>query len=613
MTFHILPQPLNLTSGRGFFAPRQPVTVLLADPCPQNILAAKALVADLRRYNPIRSSVSMKRASEDCCVILEAPSACAAESYAICVTPDTIHVTGDGAPGLFYGIQTLRQLVRQFGMHIPSCTIKDRPAFPNRAFYLDVSRGRVPRLETLFALADTLAGLKINQLQLYVEHVFAFRFDRSIWRGCNPLTKTEILALDQYCNDRFIRLVPSLACFGHMGRVLSLPQYRKLAEVEWPTSDWEHAKWIHRLRGATINPCSPGSQKLLRNMLDEFLPLFSSGLFNMCGDETYDLGKGANAPHVRRNGLASLYMRHVQFLRREAARHDKTLMFWGDVLQHHPEGIPGIPKDCTVLDWGYERDTDFGKVRRFIDAGREAYVCPATRGYRVVFNEVEEARANISGYAREGFRAGAAGLMTTDWGDMGHFNMPGCSLHGAALGAAMAWNPRGDESKRFDQSFSVQLFNDPSGLAAEIYRKAGTTGIAFWPDMLTSAPAKPPSRSLRTRAVKGCAMAEALVPLCRSLRHRDFAPRQALDEITLACQAITLTAKHLLLPITTPAGKRKLGRELLDFIERYSEVWLHANKPSGLPELQTSFKAAARRLSGGKPASKPITRGDLPG
>lgn len=602
MTFHLLPQPSSVKIGHGRFQGGRDTSIVLVGGTEENLPAVQALRADLRNCSGTREG----------CIALETRTDTAAESYSLNVTPGRIEVIGDGRPGLFYGIQTLRQLIRQFGLRIPACTIRDRPAFARRGYYLDISRGRVPRLESLLELADMLASLKINQLQLYVEHVFAFRFDPAIARGTDPVTPAELRALDRHCRERHIELVPSLACFGHMGRILSLPRYRKLAEVEWPARDWEHARWIQRLRGATINPCLPEARRLLRRMLDDFLPAFAGGSFNMCGDETYDLGKGANARRVRRRGAAALYLDHVRFLRREAARHGKALMFWGDVMQHHPDAIRDIPADCTVLDWGYERNTDFGKIARFVDAGLSTYACPSTRGYRVVFNEVEEARANIAGYAREAARAGAAGLLTTDWGDMGHFNMPACSLHGLALGAALSWNPESDERRAFDRAFSHQLFGDATGKAAKLFRLAGTTGIAGWPMMLTDPPDAPPAQSRRAKVLSTLDLAEELVRSFDSLAKTRVARRQTIEELALAGEALALNARHILVADAPSRDRRALGRRMLNFARSYGKTWLRANKPSGLPELRRAFERAAKRLVEGNVHARPVTRGDLP-
>lgn len=580
----------------GFFSPGRPPLALQARSGTEQ--AAASFQAWLARET--HRSVRLNPAA---CQIRLAVAPCEGpESYVLRITRSSVEVVGDDEAGLAYGLSTLRQLIRLHGLRLPALIIRDRPAFPHRGYSLDISRGRVPKRPGLKRLVDRLADWKMNQLQLYVEHTFDFPFDREIARGVDALTPEDIRELDQYAAQRHVRLVPSLACFGHMGRLLSLPRYRSLAEVGWPARDWASAPWRLRLRGATINPRNPAARRLLRKMLDDFLPCFATPLFNMCGDETYDLGKGVNAPYVKRYGLGRLYADHVHFLAREAARHGKRLMLWGDVLQHHPEAIARLPRDAVVLDWGYEPDTPFEKAGRFIEAGLETWVCPSTRGYKVVFNRVETARANIAGYARAGVRLGAQGLLLTDWGDMGHFNLPACSLHGLALGASLSWNPATDEGRDFDRTFSFHVLGDRSGKAGHTFAQAGGTELAEWPRLLLE-PGHPVSPELARRATR------RLPYIAGWKRHTSTwtLAKEDLEEIRRAMEALGLTARRLMLDHKIAASKgvfpaslqrtiRVFCREMEGFIRRYAATWRAGYQPAGWRELQRALRRSGRTM-----------------
>jgi hypothetical protein len=516
------------------------------------------------------------------------------EAYDLVIRPKTIQLVGYGKPGLHYGVQTLIQIFREHGANLPCVTIQDRPAFPHRGFYLDITRGKVPKLSTLKRLVDQLSALKINQLQLYVEHVFDFEFDPDIGAGSDPLTRDEITELDRHCGERFVNLVPSLACFGHMGKVLSLPKNRKLAEIEWPARDWKTATWLQRLHGATIDPQRPASKRLLERMTEDYLPHFSAPFFNMCGDETYDLGRAARKKPIE---VEQLYLDHLVFMRKLAAGHGKRLMFWGDVMLQHRQAIRKIPRDCIALDWGYSPSTCFEKIGEFLRCGLDAYACPSTRGYQVVFNEVEEARGNISGYARTARRLGASGLLTTDWGDLGHFNMLPCSYHGMALGAAMSWNPDSDEGADFDRAFALQFFGDRTGKVHRLYHKAGTTGIAAWPYLISvpgnlsifEEPVVRKTRALRNETAQWAVEFKTMKPAC-------WITRNDLDQLSLACEALQLNAEKIWIEQEAPATEFRrceFAKRLSDFAGRYRNTWLVANKRSSLNELMSAFKKAA--------------------
>src|SRR6185369_4793545 len=96
---------------------------------------------------------------------------------------------------------------------------------------LDISRDKVPTMKTLYELVDLLASWKINQLQLYTEHTFAYRNHEDVWKKASPMTAEEIRDLDEYCAERFIDLVPNQNSFGHMERWFEHPEYLQLAEA----------------------------------------------------------------------------------------------------------------------------------------------------------------------------------------------------------------------------------------------------------------------------------------------------------------------------------------------------------------------------------------------
>src|SRR6202142_481261 len=102
------------------------------------------------------------------------------EGYALAISKNGIEISFREAGGLRAATATLRQLLRQYGRQLPCLKIRDRPDFSRRGVMLDVSRGRVPKLETLFELVEHLADFKINELQLYTEHTFAYRRFQSV-------------------------------------------------------------------------------------------------------------------------------------------------------------------------------------------------------------------------------------------------------------------------------------------------------------------------------------------------------------------------------------------------------------------------------------------------
>ena len=103
------------------------------------------------------------------------------EEYKLIINNDSIEIIATFDSGIFYAIQTLKQVLKQSSNSIRSLEIEDKPYFKNRGFFHDTTRGKVPTLETLKQLVDKASFYKINQIQLYIEHTFAFKGMSEVW------------------------------------------------------------------------------------------------------------------------------------------------------------------------------------------------------------------------------------------------------------------------------------------------------------------------------------------------------------------------------------------------------------------------------------------------
>jgi hypothetical protein len=379
------------------------------------------------------------------------------QSYRLTVEGAGVEAIGSGPAGVRYAVETLLQLLDQRG-RLRACEIEDAPDFEVRGVMLDISRGKVPTPDSLRALLDLCVRLKLNALMLYTEHTFRFRRHPTIGAGACPLDAQTFRELDRYAAARFVDLIPCLQSLGHMEHILKLPRYAQLAEGD--------AGW-------TISPSEPGTYELLRDLYDEFLPNFRSHFFNANCDEPYDLERGKSADRAKTLGAGGVYLEHLRRVRDLARVHGKRTMIWGDVVHAHPERIGEIDRDLVLLDWWYEADCDYDRVRAFADAGLEFFVCPGTSSWNSLFPRIENSCRNISRWADAGRRHGARGLLNTDWGDFGHYNLQGNSWYGYAWGAQESWSGEA-EPRSFDRAFGRVFFDDPSGVPARLYRELGS-------------------------------------------------------------------------------------------------------------------------------------------
>lgn len=395
------------------------------------------------------------------------------EGYTLTISKSGIEITFRAAPGLRAAVTTLQQLLREYGRRLPCLRIRDWPDFARRGVMLDVSRGRVPKLETLLDLAERLADFKINELQLYTEHTFAYRDYKSVWRSWGALTAEEIRRLDVRCRELGIDLVPNQNSFGHLRYFLEHPQLKRLAEVAEP---YEDASGGFVRRPSTLAPNNPGTLPFLRGLYDELLPSFSSDFFNVGCDETWDLGRGQSKELCRSRGKGTVYLDFLKRVHTEVSRRGKRMMIWGDIILKYPNLIRKLPRDAIALNWGYEANHPFEReARQFAKSKAPFYVCPGTSTWMTLVGKHDNALENLRRAADAGRKHGAIGYVITDWGDGGHPQPLAVSWLPFAAGAALAWCGKSFDDSTLIPVLSRDIFQDPSHRVA---RSAFELGLA---------------------------------------------------------------------------------------------------------------------------------------
>jgi len=313
----------------------------------------------------------------------------------------------------------------------------EKPAFAKRGVMLDISRSKVPTMDSLRRLVEQLAAWKINHLQLYTEHAFAYRAHENIWAGCSPMTAEETRLLDGWCRELHIELAANQNSLGHLHRWLRHPDYIHLAEAP----DGYTTPWGEKRKGPfSLNPVRPESLQLLSAWYDELLPNFTSDWINVGCDEAFDLGQGASRTACEARGKGRVYLDYLMQVKKMVEDHGRKMMFWGDIILHHPDMIPHLEKDLLALVWGYEADHPFEKeCRAFAEASVPFWVCPGTSTWNSIAGRIDNALINMDRAASAGLAFGASGFMVTEWGDNGHWQTMPFSAMALAAGAETAW------------------------------------------------------------------------------------------------------------------------------------------------------------------------------
>jgi hypothetical protein len=542
----------------------------------------------------------------------------AAEGYRLSIDDRNIRITGRDPAGLFYGVNTLlqwtalqmpalktkdRDAARSSPRSLAGVVVEDWPDFAQRGVMLDISRDKVPTMETLRSLIDLLASWKINQLQLYTEHTFAYRGHEVVWRDASPIRPEEARELDALCREKLIELVPNQNSFGHFHRWLVHAPYRPLAEspegIEHPFSDTREPYGLCAVDPRVI--------ELLSDLYGQLLPNFRSSLFNVGLDETLDLGRGRSAEACRKHGTEEVYLRFLEQVHALVRGYGRTMQFWGDIIIERPDLVPRLPAEGIIaLEWGYEPDHPFDQHLEILQNARVPfYVCPGTGSWNSLVGRLPETLVNIQCAARSGRHHGAEGILVTDWGDNGHLQPLSSSLAGLLAGAAAAWNvDRCISEADVAELLGTHVFRDGAGnmaraavILASAHRACGAlpknSTALFWllvapGDQLTharyqglSAGGIEQSRQRIDDALAMLAAAEPVGPdAALGLRELSWAGRLLRLACDLGAARLALDRCAPLAAIPTETA-RALSDQLEPLRNEHETIWLARNRPGG--------------------------------
>ena len=533
------------------------------------------------------------------------------EGYVLAVNANEVVVAGKTAAGTFYGLQTLKQLVRGEGTSalIPGVKIVDWPTMRWRAVSDDISRGPVPTVEYIKRQIRTEAFFKLNMHSFYMEHTFASESHPLIGPAGGSLTPGEIRELVAYARHYHVELVPEQQTFGHLHKALRLEKYADLAETPY---------------GDVLSPQQEGSYKLVADLYRELNELFPGQFFHIGEDETFELGEGQSRDAAKARGVGAIYFEHLNRVRDVLKPYNRRLMFWGDIALHHPDLIGNIPKDMIVMNWQYGARDDFSKdIKPFQDAGLQQFVCPGAQNWNQIFPNLDAASKNIVNFGRDGQKAGAIGIMNTTWDDDGE-SLFEVTWYSIVLGAAASWQEGTVDVDRFDRDFDWAFFRNDGAQFVKAERAlggvgpllgSGSTDEVFWRDPFTT-PFQNQSRNLADRTRKMRLVVEDIAESLTRNERRAHRNASAIAAMKFAAQRFDHLGRrmemmqrfseqywdaYLNLGDRTKTRKlryytgaiynnlREMAEELSILKEGYRAQWLAENRPYWLDSVSARY------------------------
>jgi hexosaminidase len=372
------------------------------------------------------------------------------QGYVIRATDSGVHVAASTAQGLFYGVQTLRQLLRPEGpggktLAIPALVVRDWPSMEWRGVSDDISRGPVPTLDYLKMQIRALAEYKINLLGFNMEHVFDFQTQALVAPKEAALTPAEIKELVEYASKYYITLLPEQQAFGHLHQFLKYEIYSDLAETP---------------HGHVLTPTNPKTYDFIRQVYGEVVPLFPGPFFHIGSDETFELGLGQTKALAAQQGLGRVYLEHLQKVFEIMQPYHKQLMFWGDIAVKYPELLTILPKDMIAVPWDYDPKPSYENIiTPYTSAGLRVVVAPGAGNWGVIWPNLESAFVNIRNFVRDGQKHQAIGALNTTWNDDGE-SLVDMAWPGLVFGAAASWQPSESSIDDFKSSYDWAFYRN---------------------------------------------------------------------------------------------------------------------------------------------------------
>ncbi len=391
------------------------------------------------------------------------------QGYGLITDDNGLTISAKGEEGLFYGVQTFFQLIKNedTGIFIPGIEITDWPDVEIRAVHYDTKHHQ-DRKSYVKSFIRDLARYKINMLVWEWEDKFAYKSHPEIGAP-GAFTMQEMQDFTRYAKEYHIELVPLVQGLGHVSYILKWPQYRDLREVT--DSDWEFC------------PLKEGSYELLFDLWEEAIEATPGSKYIHIGsDETYELGHciecQAKVQEIGKSGLYHLFAN-------KAGKHLKKyrkVMLWerpmGWIKNSSP--IKGAkPNTDLVLTESYSYATpDFRYTKEARSMGFEVFMYDPNPGIEPLFlpyhfkmrggKKASGSLKNSYNFLSSGSKAKVFdGMINTSWDDSGLHNQ--MWMLSFATSAQYSWNGQSPPPEEFEDSYFVNYYGNEVADMKELY------------------------------------------------------------------------------------------------------------------------------------------------
>lgn len=495
---YIIPYPQQVLFGGDAFMFQSDLNIVLdKDHSKADEFTATELIRDLKSEWNIDAALNQKR--NNFSVILsrrKSLSKPGKQGYELSVTKNAITISSAGEEGLFYGTQTLLQLIQKSagGYKVIGLKITDWPDIAERAVHYDTKHHQ-DKMEYVRSFIKELARYKINLFVWEWEDKFLYPSHPEI-SAPGAFTTKEIQDLTDYARKYHIQIAPLVQGLGHVSFILKWPQFAPWREVA--ASNWEFC------------PLKEGSYKLLFDLWKDAMDATKgSTYFHFGSDETYELGEcpacKQKAGEIGKKGVYHLFGdKAAKFIQSQG----RKPMMWessAGLLQAYAEkkftpnknivlteemGEVGVDKARQAKNLGYKvffYDPNPGTEPLFLPYlyREEDYVIdeasaannpyPQLKGKRKIAGCLEHSYVQLKEAAASGL---FDGVIRTSWDDAGLHNQQWmlCFL----TTAESSWNGHAPDMNEFKETFFNNYYGEAATGMNDLYYLLNEAAYYYW-------------------------------------------------------------------------------------------------------------------------------------
>ncbi len=386
------------------------------------------------------------------------------EGYGLIISHNIIFIYAISDRGLFYGVQTLIQILKngfvknrvqhtikkeqRDNILVPEIEIFDYPDLGMRGVTEDIIRGQMFTLESAKRFIRIFSHYKLNAYcPTYMQDMIINPDHPKLDFKKGAMSIKEYQELDRYAKERFVNLFPIYNCIGHQDNICMVEDYWDIAE--FPGSN-------------CLDVSNPKIYDFLESYFDKLSKAFSSNWFHIGCDESFDMGFGKSRELVKRQGkgktLFDFYNKIYELMK--SVGKEKIVMYH-DIPVTDKNILENLTKDMILMYWNYAPKEEFKKLDKMLDAGFKVIVSPGMLSWCRNFPDNINAWKNTMNFTKQAIAnkdRGVIGMLNSNWEDQHAWAFRENTIFGGIMGAAISWNRNNDDYEDIVKNYGFLFY-----------------------------------------------------------------------------------------------------------------------------------------------------------